>query len=146
MHGFDGLIGDLQRLVVAHGRRAVSGVTAQVEVGGHFSRQVSEVLHDGGMRLAIAEYPKTIEHLEAELVCGGNGGGVELRKRTRHPLASRRQLIWPTCREHDLEGAELPGGKAPSDRIGEAALDPDQSLPHSQPKFVGRHSPEGDQQ
>jgi hypothetical protein len=104
------------------------------------------MFNDGGVRLAIAEYSKPVKHLKAELVGGGNCGGVELRKGPGYPLASALQLIWVTGGEHDLKRAELPGGTAPGDSFGEAAFDRDQSLPNSQPKFVGRHPSEGDQQ
>jgi hypothetical protein len=65
----------------------------QVEIGGHFPGQISQVLHDRGMRLAITKHPQAIEHLQAELMRRGDSGGIELSKRVRHPVAASLELL-----------------------------------------------------
>ena len=75
----------------------------------------------------------------------GRGGGIDVAAGSLTlgtTTVSLNQATGPTT-----TGSGSPaGGNAPSHGIGQAALEVDQSLSDSQPKFVGCHPPEGDQQ
>ncbi len=81
-----------------------SAVGAQVEVGDHLGGHVGGVLGEGQVGVDVGGDAEPGEHLQAEPVGRGDGGGVEVGDRVREPVASRRDLGVAAGREVHQHG------------------------------------------
>jgi hypothetical protein len=124
-----------------HRGQPVGGVPLEVQVGGRLVDQVVDLLHEVRLRFGVAEHPEALEHLQAELVRGGDGRLVDLAERGRHPppapLALRR-VHRADERGHAVAVRHVPRGQGGQQRH-EPLADPAAELGR-------RHPAEGDQQ
>ncbi len=89
----DGGARDRHRLGVGERRVALGErERAQVEVVDHLAHELVEVLDQPGARVGVARHTQRLEHERAELVGGGDGGGVEPGQRLDDPGVPGRAL------------------------------------------------------
>ena len=84
VYGVDGLLAQPDRLVELHRRLTGRRVALQVEVGGDLPGEVGDLVDEHRLRLAVAEDAEPVEHPQAELVGGGDGGRVETGEGAGH--------------------------------------------------------------
>ena len=140
----DRLVGQTQRFGIGGRRRPGGGVALQEQIGRHLPGQVAEMLDEPGVWFLVAEHTETVEHLQAELVCGGNGGRVEVGQRLGDSPVPSAELLRRGGRQQGLQRVEVAPRGARSGRR-QPGLENHQPLAHPQPQLVGGHPTEGDQ-
>ena len=140
--------GDRRRLGAAERRRALGvalrrGEPADVEVVDDIVDEVGEVLDEGDVGLEVAGDAQAAEHLLAEAVGGGDGGGVEAGDRPSEVVAMAARV---TARQQRHDGVLVVGGRRPGQAPAQAALDADQPLAHPLAQLAGGDARERDEQ
>ena len=112
---------DPHRLRAVELRDVAAVPAAHVEVVDDVLEQVADVLDEGGVGIDVARDAQAAEHLLAEAVRGGDGGGVEVGERSGEALAPLGDLLRRALREQrdDLvvSAARPPArGRAPARR------------------------------
>jgi hypothetical protein len=114
-----------------------------VEVVDDVLEQVADVLDEGGVGVDVARDAQAAQHLLAEAVRGGDGGGVEVGQGSGEALAPLGDLLRRALRQqrHDfvLRGRTR-------QRAVEPLLGADQPLAHALAELAGGHAREGHEQ
>ena len=142
MDRVDGILTQPDRFVERHRRLTGRRIALQVEVGGDLTGEVGDLVDEHRLRLTVAEDAEPVEHPQAELVGGGDGGRVEPGQGAGHPGVPVLQT--GAVDQQLLERIQRPGVAA-GDGVGHPGLQRDESLVHPRAQFVGGHPAEGDQ-
>ncbi len=144
VHRLDRVAGDVERFGVAERALPTRRVPGQVEIGRHLAGQVGQVFDEGALRLPVPEHPQPIEHPQAELMRGGDGGRVIVRQGSGDPSLPQGQLGGRHVEQQGLH-AVVRFGRSRVDGHRQRGLETDQPVAYPQPKLVGGHPAEGDE-
>ena len=115
---------------------------AEVDVVDDLLDEVVERLDQRGAGVGVAGHPERAKHGLAELVGGGDRGGVERRQRVAQPTMSEGHLGGVGVEQRGEHGVVAVGGR----RVGQRALRLHQLLTHPLAELLARGPAEGDHQ
>ncbi len=140
------LVADAPGLGPAEGRNVPGAVeAADVEVVDHLGHQVAQVVGEGDVELDVAGHAQAAEHVLAEPVGGGDGGGVEVGQGHGQVAPAGLDLFGRAGGQQGQDavvGGRGHAGQGP----GQPVLGGDQAPADAVTQLAGGHAGEGDEQ